>query len=156
MYKKENKILLPNDVLLKAANYCAYQERCHEEVKQRLAELGVYGTRALEIISELIRLNYLNEERFAKAYAGGKFRIKKWGRNRIIYELKLKKISEYCISESLKEIDQTDYLETLQQLATEKIDSLKDKNILIKKNKTAKFLIGKGYEANLVWDILNK
>jgi regulatory protein len=98
--------------------------------------------------------NYLNEERFAKAFAGGKFRVKHWGRNKIRQELKARHVSEYCINAGMKEIDEDVYMETLKTLASEKLESIKEKNPLARKNKTAQFLMGKGYEADLIWDIL--
>ena len=146
--------LTPQQALLKMANYCAYQERCHSEAKNKLAELGIYYENADQIIAELITQNYLNEERFAKAYAGGKFRIKKWGRNKIKQELKQKQVSDYCIQQGLKEIDADDYLVTLKKEAKEKYEKVKDKNVLIKNNKTAQYLMSRGFEADLVWDVL--
>lgn len=146
--------LTPQQALLKMAHYCAYQERCHYEAKNKLAELGIYYEHADQIIAELITQNYLNEERFAKAFAGGKFRIKKWGRNKIKQELKQKKVSDYCIQQGLKEIDADDYLITLNKEAKEKYQKLKDKNLLIKANKTAQYLMSRGFEGDLVWDVI--
>lgn len=142
------------DLLLKAAHYCAYQERCHEEVREKLAEWGAYGDDAGYILQQLIEQGYLNEERFAQAFAGGKFRTKKWGRIRITLELKARKVSDYCIRSAMKEIDEGDYTKALRELAEEKYAAVKDRNPLVKKNKTAAFLIGKGYEPELVWDQL--
>jgi len=135
-------------------SYCAYQERCHEEVKQKLFDLGVYYEAADAIVVDLINNNFLNEERFAKAFAGGKFRVKKWGKRKIIQELKMKKISDYCIKQGMKEIDSEDYWSVLNQLAEQKMASLKDKNLLVKRSKTAKYLAMKGYEMDLIWDAL--
>jgi len=149
-----NKTLTPQQALLKAASYCAYQERCHSEVEEKLAEWGIYGTDAGEILVKLVEQNYLNEERFAKAFAGGKFRVKHWGRQKIRQELKARKVSEYCINAGMKEIDEDAYLETITELANEKLETVKDKNQLVKKNKTAQYLISKGYESDLVWNIL--
>lgn len=148
--------LTPQQALLKMANYCAYQERCHSETKNKLSELGIYYDIADQIIAELISQNYLNEERFAKAFAGGKFRIKKWGRNKIKLELKQKQVSDYCIQQGLKEIDTDDYMVTLKKEAKAKYEKLKDKNVLIKNNKTAQYLMSRGFEGDLVWDILKE
>ena len=148
------KPLTQKQVLLKAASYCAYQERCHAEVEAKLAEWGFFGIDAQQVIIQLIEQNYLNEERFAKAFAGGKFRVKKWGRNKIKQELKLKQVSDYCIQQGLKEIDADDYLVTLKKEAKEKYEKVKDKNVLIKNNKTAQYLMSRGFEADLVWDVL--
>ncbi len=155
MQKKEIK-LTPKQALLKLASYCAYQERSHYEVKNKLAEYGVFYNVAEQVIAELIIQNYLNEERFAKAFAGGKFRVKKWGRNKIKQELKLKQVSDYCIQQGMKEIDFDDYLQTLKEEALAKYDALKDKNYLIKANKTAKYLVSRGFETDLVWEIVKK
>lgn len=146
--------LTPQQALLKMAHYCSYQERSHYEAKNKLAELGIYYEHADQIIAELITQNYLNEERFAKAFAGGKFRIKKWGRNKIKQELKQKKVSDYCIQQGLKEIDADDYLITLNKEAKEKYQKLKDKNLLIKASKTAQYLMSRGFEGDLVWDVI--
>jgi regulatory protein len=148
--------LTPHQALLKMANYCAYQERCHSEAKNKLNELGIYFEDADQIIAELIAQNYLNEERFAKAFAGGKFRIKKWGRNKIKLELKQKQVSDYCIQQGLNEIDADDYLKVLKKEVNEKFEKLKEKNVLIKNNKTALYLMSRGFEADLVWDVLKE
>ena len=104
-----------------------------------------------EIISTLIEENYLNEERFAILFAGGHFRTKKWGRVKIKYQLKQKQVSEYCIKKALKQIDEDDYLKTLQKLFEEKLKTLKsEKNIFIKKRKLQDHLMQKGFESDLV------
>lgn len=148
--------LTPKQALLKAASYCAYQERCYKEVEEKLAEWGIYGTEAGEILIELSNQNYLNEERFACAFAGGKFRTKKWGKIKIRLELKARNISEYCIQKGLLEISEHDYLALLQDLAQQKLDSTKEKNILAAKQKTAHYLQSKGFEVELIWNILRQ
>ncbi|MBK8342084.1 MAG: RecX family transcriptional regulator [Bacteroidetes bacterium] len=106
-----------NDAALnKLRHYCAYQERCHEEVRTKLLSLKIYGEGLEAIINKLIEDDFLNEERFAKAYAGGKFRMKKWGRGKIVQGLKLRKISDYCIKKAMLEIDESDYQKTLAAL----------------------------------------
>lgn len=133
----------------KLLKYCTYQERCHEEVRSKLLSLKVYGNDLENILSRLIQNDFLNEERFAKTYAGSKFRQMGWGRTKIIYQLKFRKISEYCIREAMKEISPEDYLKTLKsELLKKKKLVLKDKNW---QYKTAQYLIGRGYEAELVW-----
>lgn len=131
--------------------YCAYQERCHEEVRTKLLSLKVYGKELEAVMSKLIEEDFLNEERFAKAYAGGKFRMLKWGREKIIRELKSRKVSAYCIHIALQEIDAKDYETTFQKLIQTAFKKYKSANLLETKNKAAKFLITKGYEKNLVW-----
>ena len=111
--------------LQKMQRYCAFQERCHSEVRQKLLELSVYGDTLEEIIAELIADNYLNEERFARSYARGKFRTKAWGRNRIKQELKMRRVSEYCIRKGLEEIEEDDYLATLEKVIHKKLEELR-------------------------------
>lgn len=146
MYKKQ---LTPEQALQKLKHYCAYQERCHSEVKEKLYNLGVWKRDHDAIIATLIEENYLNEERFAIAYAGGKWRMKQWGRVKIRYELKQKQVSEYCIKKAMKEISDEEYLKTIQKLAKEKYASLKSEQYLIRKKKTIDYLIRKGFERDL-------
>jgi regulatory protein len=141
----------PGQALPKIKQYCAYQERCHAEVKDKLYSFGLHRTEVDDIIVQLIGENYLNEERFAIQYAGGKFRIKHWGKNKIKQALKMKQVSDYCIKKALKEIDDTDYLKTFENLAAQKMNLLKgERNIFIKKKKLQDFLLMKGYELDLV------
>jgi regulatory protein len=143
--------LTPLLALPKLKQYCAYQERCHYEVKEKLASYGVYADDAEEIISKLIEENYLNEERFAIHFAGGRFRVKQWGRVKIKYELKQKKVSDYCIKKALNGIDEDDYETTLQKLVEQKLKTLKgEKNIFIKKRKLQDFLLQRGFETDLI------
>lgn len=143
------------DVLHKAANFCAYQERTQREVRQRLREWDTVGDEAEEIIAELISQNFLNEERFAKAFAGGKFRVKHWGRIKIKQELQMRGLSSYNIRVGLAEIEDTDYHLTLQNLLDKKSVSLNNNPPLVRKQKLARYAIGKGFEAELVWEILS-
>lgn len=153
---KNNKYikLTPSQALLKAANYCAYQERCHIEVLKKLSEWGIWGIDAQEILLTLIEQNYLNEERFAIAFAGGKFRVKHWGKVKIKLELKQRDISEYCLNKALNEISDQDYLHTLNEQIDKKWAETKDKNLLSKRAKVARYVIGKGFEQDLIWNIL--
>lgn len=153
---KKNIRLTPSQALLKAANFCAYQERSHYEVTQRLAEWGVWGEDAQEVIVQLIEQNYLNEERFAIAFAGGKFRVKQWGRVKIKQELKQHKVSEYCINKALREIDEESYLTTLRAELEKKWIHTKDANVLSKRAKVARYLISKGFEQDLIWEELKR
>ncbi len=142
--------LTKEQALQKLKHYCAYQERCHREVKEKLYNLGVWKKDHDEIIATLIEENYLNEERFAIAFAGGKFRIKQWGRVKIKYELKQKQVSDYCIKKALKQIDEEEYLKVLDKLAKEKYASLKSEQYLVRKKKTMDYLFRRGFEAELV------
>lgn len=153
MYKKT---LTKEQALQKLKHYCAYQERCHQEVKDKLYELGVWSRDHDEIIASLIEENYLNEERFAIAFAGGKYRVKQWGRVKIRYELKQKQVSDYCIRKALKQIDEDQYLQLLQDLAKGKYDSLKKDQYIIRRKKTADYLLRRGFETDLVNEALKK
>ncbi len=153
MYKKH---LTKEQALQKLKHYCAYQERCHSEVKEKLYNLGIWKKDHDEIISALIEENYLNEERFAIAYAGGKWRVKQWGRVKIKYELKQKQVTEYCIKKALHQISEEEYLAVLKKLADEKYASLKAEQYLVRKKKTMDFLIGKGFEIDLVRGVVEK
>lgn len=144
------KSLTKEQALQKLKHYCAYQERCHSEVKDKLYNLGVWKKDHDEIIATLIEENYLNEERFAISYAGGKWRMKQWGRVKIKYELKQKQVSEYCIKKALKQIDEEEYKNVLQKLAKERYDSLKGEQYLVRKKKTIDYLVLKGYEHELI------
>lgn len=141
----------------KIQKYCAYQERCHKEVKEKLYSYSLSTNEVDELTDRLIQENYLNEERFAKAYAGGKFRVKKWGRIKILLELKFRDISPYCIKEGMKEIDDVLYYEQLKTILYKRWEAMhKESNVLMRRKKTSSYLIAKGYEPDLVWDILKE
>ena len=147
----------PQQALPKAKHYCAYQERCHREVKDKLYGFGLNTKEVDQILSTLIEENYLNEERFAIQFSGGHFRSKKWGRVKISHALKQKQVSAYCIKKALKQINEDDYLKTLEKLFEEKLKTLKsEKNIFIKKRKLQDHLMQKGYETDLIRELMNK
>ena len=145
-------------ILQKAASYCAYQERTQDEVRQRLKKWNVWGEEADEIIAELISSNYMSEERFAKTYAGGKFRMKNWGKMKIKQELHRRGLSDYSIEKGMKEIGDAAYLTGLKELLAKK-KLLLDKTETDKfklKQKLARFALGKGYESELVWKVIEE
>ena len=147
----------PQQSLPKAKHYCSYQERCHSEVKEKLYGFGLNKNESDQIISTLIEENYLNEERFAIMYAGGHFRTKHWGRVKIKYELKKKMVSDYCIKKALSSIDDTAYAKTLERLTALKLKTLKsEKNLFVRKRKLQDHLLQKGFESDLVREIVNK
>ena len=151
----ETKNIGTEKALQKAKYYCAYQERSHAEVKKKLYGFGLYKIEVELLMSQLIEEDYLNEERFAMAFAGGKFRIKHWGKTRIKYELKQRQVSHYCIKKALAAIPDEDYEKGLNKLAEEKLSSLKnEQNVFIKKSKLQNYLVGKGYEYNIISEIL--
>ena len=143
---------------LKAAilHYCKYQERCHSEVRNKLYELGCTSSEVEQQLTNLIETGVLNEERFAKAFAGGKFRMKQWGREKIKQQLRLRKISDYCIKKALTEIPGDDYDIILNKLISKKAEEVKkDRSILSRKSKIYRYMIQKGYERDLVTDVIN-
>lgn len=150
----DKKYLTKEQALQKLRQYCGYQERSHYEVQQKLWDLGVKRAEHDEILSTLIEENYLNEERFAVQFAGGKFRMKDWGRKKIYYALKEKKVSEYSIKKAMKEIDEEDYLKTLNTLAEKKYASLRGEQYLVRRKKTMDYLLQKGFEPELVSSVL--
>lgn len=151
----QKKYLTQEAALQKLQHYCAYQDRCHSEVRSKLIDLGVYGDTLEEIITDLIIEKFLDEERFARAYARGKFRLKKWGRLRIVKELKFKKVSEYCIKKALTEIEEDEYLVTLNAILDKKQKQyLRKDDVFTARQKAAKYAAQRGYEMNLVWELL--
>ncbi len=143
-----------NEAIQKLENYCAYQERCHEEVVQKLRTLKMTPDEIDSIVVQLITDNFLNEERFACSFARGKHRIKHWGKVRIIRELQLRHISKYNIDKALKEIDSSEYLENFHLLAEKNWEAIAETNLLKKKKKWCDFLFRKGFENNLVYEKL--
>ncbi len=150
------KRLTAGEALSKIYKYCAYQERSHLEVKRKLYSYGLYSSDVNEILSKLITEGFLNEERFAKAYAGGKFRVKKWGRNKILHQLESKGLTKRCIEAGLKELDQSAYAETLTELIQKKSLYSKEENLFKKRDSIARFVIAKGYEPELVWQMIKE
>ncbi|MEM7084858.1 MAG: regulatory protein RecX [Bacteroidota bacterium] len=137
--------------------YCAYQERCHKEVRQKLRDMGMIPDAADHVIHHLLQHNFLNETRFAQAFARGKFRTKKWGKNRIIRELKMRDISEFNLKLALKEIPEEDYFHTFHELMEKRIAQVdSEKNIHKKKKKIADYLLYRGWEPHLIWEKLRE
>jgi regulatory protein len=143
--------------LQKARHYCAYQERCHSEVKEKLYSFGLRKNDVEEAIARLIEENYLNEERFALQFAGGRFRTKQWGRVKIRYELKQKQVGEYCIKKALASISEDEYDRALTGLAGNKWESLNEEtNPFIRRQKLQAFLTQKGYESENIQEICRR
>ncbi len=153
---RKGKSLTSEQAKQKALRYCAYQERSHQEVKNKLYELGLNSSDADELLTYLITEGFLNEERYAKLFAGGKFRIKHWGRIKIVHALESKGLSKKCISIGLKEIDEDDYQQVLEKLVAEKLEDIQEENIFIARDKVSKSLIQKGFEPELAWKALKK
>ncbi len=136
----------------KLEGYCAYQDRCHKEVVGKLREMHMIPEAIDIIVTQLIQTDYLNEERFARSFARGKFNIKKWGRNRIINALKQRDISKYNIGIALKEIDDSDYKRTFDELSKKCLKNLKMGNPQARRKKMADYLLYRGWESELVYD----
>ncbi len=153
-YRIKKKSLSYQDAKLKAADFCAYQERSQQEVRDKLYTYGLHKDEVEKLLSELITKNFVNEERFAIAYAGGKYRMKSWGKNKILQGLRQHKISQYCINKALREIDDKDYNESIKRLIEQKKASIRNIGGFQSKQKIARYLMQKGYEQQLVWDHL--
>jgi len=145
-----------NIILQKLRRYCGYQDRCHQEVRTKLLSLKVYGDDLEEIIVELIKDDFLNEERFAQSYARGKFRFKKWGRNKILQNLKARRISDYCIKKAMLEINEEEYMATLRTIIEKQQDKHQDLGELLAKDKAIKYSVSRGYESGLIFKIIRE
>lgn len=155
---KEQKVVYTKSQALEALqHFCAYQDRCHKEAREKLRELHCYGHEAEEVICDLIEDNYLNDERFARSFARGKFKIKRWGRAKITRELKQREISVYCIKKGLSEIEEEAYLKTLEQelLRRERLER-KGLHPYLKRRKLADYMFQRGYESFLTWEAINR
>ncbi|OEY72317.1 regulatory protein RecX [Salegentibacter salarius] len=136
--------------------FCAYRDRSHKEVEEKLRGMNMIPAAQEQIIIQLMQEDFLNEERFARSFVRGKFRIKKWGKIKIKQELKFREISGPIIKNALTEIDQQKYISTLYELAEKKLKLLKEPDKFKKKRKLADFLLRKGYESNLVYEVANE
>jgi regulatory protein len=145
------------ETYLRIKKWCDLRERCQSEVRSKLYDWGLYSDEVENMIARLISDNYLDESRFASAYVSGKYRIKHWGRNRIVRELKQRDISSFNINAALKEIDEQEYLRILDYLKERK-EELMDEGIreFERNGKVARFLINRGFEPDLVWERINR
>ena len=154
MLKKKSYSL--NEAKKKLENFCSYQERCHKEVEEKLRELGMIQSVSQEIIAQLIQEDYLNETRFAKNFARGKFRIKNWGRNRISRELKSRNITDYNIKMGMQEFTDIEYEETFYNLIEKRKKSVEHLPIDQQKKKIFSYLSYRGWEHEKIYDSLNQ
>jgi regulatory protein len=136
----------------KLENYCAYQERCHKEIVEKLRSMNMIPQIIDTIIVHLIEHKFLNEERFACSFARGKHRIKHWGKIRIVNELKFRKISQYNITTALKEITPEEYCSTFHTAADRQWETIRETNVIKKRKKFCDFLLRKGFESNLIYE----
>lgn len=148
------KTLTPEDAFTRLSAYCAWQERCRAEVKQKLRSLEVPDPVASKVIEQLEDEGFLDEARFARAFAGGKFRQNKWGKTKIAWQLKGKGISESLIRAALAEIESDDYFQTLSRLCQSKWDSLPEEEPLARRQKVMAYLLSKGFEPGLISEAL--
>lgn len=153
--ERNRKVYTPLQARLKLESYCAYQERCQQEVRDKLYELGLHQEEVENIIAYLIENNFINEERFAKAFVRGKFRMNDWGKIKIIQHLKAKRIATPLIKIALTEIDEEEYIAKLDELIRKKVDKSLKKLSYNEKAKIVRYLQGKGYENDLIFQRLN-
>lgn len=154
MLKKKSYSL--NEAKKKLEYFCSYQERCHKEVEEKLKELGMIQSASQEIISQLIQEDYLNETRFAKSFARGKFLIKKWGKNRILREFKFRNISEYNIKMGMQELTDSEYENSFYNLFEKRKKSVEHLPIEEQKKKIYSYLSYRGWEHQKIYDALNQ
>jgi len=134
----------------KLEQYCVYQDRCHKEIEQKMRDYNLIPEARELILLSLMKDNFLNEERFSKSYARGKFRIKSWGKQRIVRELKFRDISAYNIKTALKEIDPEEYIATIYRITENRNTVLTEANPYKRKQKLIDFLMRKGFETELI------
>ena len=154
MYQRQTYTL--SEAKKKLEHYCAYQERCHKEVLQKLKDMNMIPEVIDVVIGHLLEHNFLNEERFAKNYILGKFKIKKWGKRRLTLALKQKDITKYNINLALNLIGDNEYIDTFNALAEKKLESIRETNVLKKKKKLTDYLLYRGWEPHLVYDKVNE
>jgi len=142
--------------LEKLRKYCVYQDRCHSEVRSKLLSIKVYGDNLEEIMAILIREGFLNEERFARSYCRGKFRIKKWGRQKIRQNLIFKKVSEYCIKKGMEEIDEEEYLNTMNETLLNAMHKYTSFSQAMQKDKAIKYTNSRGFELPLIYNAIRE
>lgn len=153
---QKNKVYNIKEVIDRIQSFCALQDRCQWEVEKKLREWGVEKNIITNILTDLILEKFIDEQRFSESFCRGKFRIKKWGKMKIKNELILRKISDFCINKGLEQIKDEEYYSVLKELYEKKKNSLKDKNQFIIKGKIAKYLQQKGFESNLIWELINR
>ena len=143
------------EIQQKIAQYCVYQDRCHKEVEEKIKSYDLIPEAREMILLNLMKDNFLNEERFAKSFARGKFRIKHWGKNRIVNELKMKDISSYNIKTALKEIDDKEYINTIYKITENRNNVISESNPYKRKKKLIDFLLRKGFETDLIFKTID-
>ena len=143
-------------ILAKLRHFCAFQERCIHDVEDKLREWKVGQKHVEKLIEELIKEDFLNEERFARSYAGGKFRINHWGKTKIIYELERRGVPDLIIQIGLQEIEDEEYEETLKEILERKNREIKDEDKYKRKQKLVAYALQKGYHYGMIKQELDK
>ena len=156
MFEKKKKSYTVDEIKRKLENYCVYQDRCHKEVEQKMYEYQLIPEAKELILLSLMKDNFLNEERFAKSFARGKFRIKSWGKQRIVRELKFRDISAYNIKMALKEINEEEYIASIYRITENRNEVIKEPNPFKRKKKLIDFLMRKGFENELIFKVVNE
>ena len=152
--KNENFTI--NEIEQKLKRYCSYQDRCHNEVEKKLKEFDLIEEAKNKILFNLINENYLNESRFSENFVRGKFKIKNWGKIKIVQELKSRNISNINIKRGLMEIDEVEYKNKLENIFNKKLSSLGNQSVINKKKKIFSYLSYRGWETNLIYEKINK
>ena len=153
---KPKKSYTVQEIQQKIAQYCVYQDRCHKEVEEKIKSYDLIPEAREMILLNLMKDNFLNEERFAKSFARGKFRIKHWGKNRIVNELKMRDISSYNIKTALKEIDEKEYISTIYKITENRNNIISESNPYKRKKKLIDFLLRKGFETDLIFKVVDE
>ncbi|WP_299118420.1 regulatory protein RecX [uncultured Tenacibaculum sp.] len=151
----KKQVISVEEIKRKLESFCVYQDRCHKEVEKKLSEYNLIPEAKDNILLHLLQENFLNEERFSKSFARGKFRIKKWGKQRITRELQMRDISVYNIKIALNEIDEKEYITTLYSLVEKKNKLVSEENLFKRRKKVADYLLYRGFESNLVYEAIN-
>ncbi|MBC6996080.1 regulatory protein RecX [Neolewinella lacunae] len=158
MFNKEQKVVYTHPQALEALRtFCAYQDRCHQEARNKLYTLGYGGEAGEAVIADLISEKFLDEERYARNFARGKFRMKRWGRQKITQELRQREISPYCINKALQEISDEEYQQALEEeLLRRNRKEKKGLHPYLRRRKLADYLFQRGYESELAWEAINR
>ena len=156
MNQQPTKTYTVEEAKRKLEAYCAYQDRCHKEVREKLIQMRMIPDAVDVIIYHLLQHKFLDEERFARSFARGKFRIKSWGKLRIVRELKFRDISAYNIKTALKEIDEEEYIKTIYSITTNRNQVISEPNTHKRKKKLVDFLTRKGFESELIFKTVNE
>lgn len=156
MRRKVNPEFDQELILEKIRHFCSYQERYIREVEEKLKDWTVQRQKIPGIVNRLQQEGFLNEQRFVKVFSGGKFRLNKWGRQKIAFELKIRGIPESMIPLGLSEINEDEYRKTLKNLILRKQSETAHEKNLTARSKIVNFVAGKGYEMHLILDIMNE